>query len=311
VVAQGKAGEPSFWPVSSAFSRDSRQLAYVATFEPERGKVIWQVRIVDLTVPVPTPRVIAEATTTAPGCGGWPFLLLDWTPDGQSIAVRRRIDDNTHHVAMMSTADGSVRVLKTMTGNLYSRAGFLSPDGTYLAAETTELQGTSCDAITRNISVISVADGIEVPLVDFPGDDRLMGWAPSGNAVLFTSSRGGDSALWMQPALEGRPVTQAVSVRPGFAPSRSLGLTASGSLYSLTEVTTEYRIKEAELDFSTGAFRSEPKDMPLAYTKSNRTPQWSPDGRWLAFVSDRSNSDRFLVVHSADTGSSRNLPFPP
>ena len=72
--------------------------------------------------------------------GGEPRVLYDnpevewllpsaWSPDGTQIALLMRTADGSGHIALVSIADGSTRVLKSMTGWRMPRSLTFSPDG--------------------------------------------------------------------------------------------------------------------------------------------------------------------------------------
>jgi len=104
----------------TAFSRDGAKLAY-SWFRSDHDR--YELRVVDL-----------KAT------GSPPFRLLldkedidwlspdDWSPDGQWIAIQLHRKDRTGQIGLVSTADGTLRVLKSIDWRGSSRMSF-SPDG--------------------------------------------------------------------------------------------------------------------------------------------------------------------------------------
>jgi Tol biopolymer transport system component len=308
-VARGTPEETGFVPDSSAFSRDGKQLAYLAIFGTAPKTFKLQLRVIDLTgAGLPQPRVLLESNEPALSGANVGTVPYDWTPDGRFLAVRHRKDAKTQQIAMVSIADGSLRVLKSFEWRDGDFRGFLSADGRYLAVE---VHGQASG--TRDILSFSVEDGRETPVITFPGDDRLMGWAPDGRSLLFTSSRSGAASLWKQRIEKGQLQGQAELLRPGFAAWGSLGVTSAGALYSQVVSRPGYSVKIGEFDFSNGSFASPPKDASEEFVHGNTAPRWSPDGRLLAYVSARGvNGDfggRVLVIREIATGASRELPL--
>src|SRR5205823_7712177 len=60
-----------------------------------------------------------------------------------------------------------------------------------------------------------------------------------------------------------------------------------------------------EFDFNAGRFLSAPVDPVVTFVGKNRRPAWSPDGKTLAYLSDRPNANwvSTLVLRSTDTGA--------
>ena len=134
-----------------------------------------------------------------------------------------------------------------------------------------------------------------------------MGWSPDGKMLLFASDRTGSTALWGIRVADGKPQGTPVLLRPDI-PSDSLGVTASGALYIGTQIDNR-DIHVASLDFDTGRLLAPPVRPIETFVGSNGQPDWSPDGKYLAYTSARSRAggNKVLVVRSLDTGKTREL----
>ena len=95
----------------------------------------------------------------------------------------------------MSTADGSLRVLKSVNWDGPSEM-FFSPDGQYLAFDVPANEGDVC--------VLATDGSREIPAVVHPSRDVLVGWSPDGTRLLFGSDRNGTTSLWALPFADGK-----------------------------------------------------------------------------------------------------------
>jgi len=278
--ATNEAAPGDDWCVC-AFSRDARQLAYVWwTYAPrgQRGSS-WraELRILRLDRPALEPPRVAF-----PGDENTWIEPSDWTPDGRWIAAQ--IFDRptaTARIALVSSETGIPRVLKTLPADRLNGSLALSSDGRYLAAMVRE-----DDSIDSDILLLDTRDGREVLAVARPGDDMLVGWAPSGDGLLFTSRRSGSADLWIIPIVNGRPGT-ARMLKPGFGHSGQVGVTAAGMLFHQVRFPPQGMIRIDTLEIGATGVTLHPisaDDRPFAWSQVN--PTWSHDGDQLAYVID-------------------------
>src|SRR4030095_10186499 len=104
-------------------SRDGTQVAY-AWFVNDG----FELRALDLNNASAQPRVLFSHHTAAPL-----IFLYAWSPDDKSIAVQSSRADRTGQIAIVSTVDGTMRVLKSSSEWRRPEAMAFSPDGKYLA----------------------------------------------------------------------------------------------------------------------------------------------------------------------------------
>jgi eukaryotic-like serine/threonine-protein kinase len=155
----------------------------------------------------------------------------------------------------------------------------ISPDGRRIAVGITEQE--------RQVWLYDVSRGTLTRLT-FQGDNNLVPfWTPDGRRIAFTSNKEGPRNLFWQLAdgsggLERLTTSESVQLPGSWSPG--------GELLAFTEVnlTTGYDIWVLRL--------SDRKAQPLLQTQFNEsTPQFSPDGRWLAYVSDESGRKEIYV----------------
>jgi Tol biopolymer transport system component len=221
-----------------------------------------------------------------------------WSPDGKSIAVLLSRRDDSNELAWVKVADGGVRPLKSLQQRR-PRNLDISPDLRFLVYDL-PVSDTAAD---RDIFIMTADGTREFPLVRDPADDYAPLWTPDGQGVLFVSNRTGTPGLWSVPVLEGQAGGNPVLVKPDLGPALPLGMTTSGVLY-YAERQGRDDIYTAVLDPTTGKVRGAPTRLIEKFIGRNSAPAWSPDGRLLAYYSNRDSSPD-IVVRTAATGSER------
>jgi len=225
-----------------------------------------------------------------------------WSPDGKHVLVLFAKRDKLQEIALVAVADGSMRVLKTLDPPAPQRMRF-SQDGRYVAYDFPQKAGSDA----RDISLIPTDGGRDVPLVQHPASDTVLGWTPDGRGLLFASDRTRTWDAWLVPVEAGRPQGPPVLVRTGIGEIAPMGFAQKGSFYygvstDLADVFT------ATLDLTTGSVLSAPT--PIARRLGgNYAPDWSPDGKSLAYVSRPTSKpgSHAIVIRSVETGEQREL----
>ena len=301
VTEKGTIGDGPIYPT---FSTDSKQLTYLWC----RGAAGCELRLINLQDRgIPRYRKLADGIST----------IFSWTADGKSIPATRVSPPNSRDIGLLSVADGSFRPLKTvLTPGLGVLA--ISPDGKYLAfnhgQNTPNPRDLSSVVFPQlDISVLPVDGGPAIKVVEHPADDDLVGWSPDGKYLLFTSDRGtGAFSLYAQPMTNGRPqgaVPQLIERDMGHPQTRG-SVTSSGALYYQPQPANNVaEIQVGTFDFASGTLG--PFTVVGAEKAgSNFAPAWSPNGKQLAYLSQRGEigSDQdLLVILAIDSGERREL----
>jgi Tol biopolymer transport system component len=146
-------------------------------------------------------------------------------------------------------------------------------------------------------------------VVQHPGQDVVSGWTPDGSALLFASDRSGSTSLWLQPLSDRQPRGAPRLIRGGLGGFMSAGVTRNGALYLSVDVS-QRDVSVTALELATGKEARAPVRPIQQFVGTNVMPDWSPDGRHLAYVSQRSglrNSGRIIGIRDMRTGDERAL----
>ncbi|MDA2925001.1 DPP IV N-terminal domain-containing protein, partial [Acidobacteria bacterium AH-259-L09] len=223
-----------------------------------------------------------------------------WSPDGKQVLVLFRLRDQTWKIAWVSVADGSLQVLKSLRWR-YARKMSLSPDGRYIVYDLPTQQ----DSADRDIFLLAADGRSEAPLIQHPAVDSGAVWTPDGKKVLFVSDRAGSVGLWVVRVADGKRQGPPQLVKPDMGRMKSLGFTRDGSYYYALS-TGQRDIYTAEMDPSSGKITTAPTRASERFR--GRGPDWSPDGKYLAYASRRGpKSGLVLVIRSLETGQEREL----
>lgn len=217
-----------------------------------------------------------------------------FSPDGEHILTLFFRRDNVSQIALVAVRDGTVRTLRSLDW-FYPKKTDLSPDGRFAVYDSM----TAEDSPAREILMIALDGSFETALTDHPANDLAPLWTPDGSAVVFASDRRGSMDLWMVPVNEGRVAGQAALVKADLGRALPMAFTRDGRLfYGLRTGRTETYI--AGIDLASGALTEQPIPAGSGSQSSNRGPEWSPDGRFLAFLSGV-GTENFGQEHRAVT----------
>ena len=288
---RGSSGRAGY----SALSPDGQQVAYGwESLETGRGEL----RLVGLDTG--GARVLyenEEVTWVHPNA---------WTPDGKYILALFVRKDETNQIVLVSVADGSVRVLKSLDWN-YPRHVGLSPDGRYIVYDS-RLDENSPN---RDIFLLATDGSREIPLIEHPADDTGPVWTPDGTKVVFASDRTGSTSAWVLRVADEKAQGPPELVKPDLGRFFPIGFDRKGSYYYElhTGMTDVYL---ATLNPVTGQLDAAPRRATQRFVGATYGADWSPDGRYLAYVR-RGQREALLelgstvIIQSLDTGTEREL----
>jgi Tol biopolymer transport system component len=276
-----------------AFSRDGKQIAYDSYTKDN----VPQLRIRNLD---------GSDLHTLYSEKGYDVRPLDWSPDAGFILASRELDYSPKggiELTLISTADGSVRVLRSIASAWVSAS--FSPDGQFVAfsfvGEGSPLHGDV---------FLMTADGRnEIVVAGHPAEDQLLRWTPDGRSLLFFSDRSETWDIWTVRITGGKQQGEPELLKKDFGNSEVLGFAPDGSLYYKT-YTSFGRLYNGAVDLETGKVLVPPAPITTRYTGPPNFLTWSPDGRNLAYLSHPGRigpGNNILTIRSAATGEERFL----
>jgi Tol biopolymer transport system component len=164
-----------------------------------------------------------------------------------------------------------------------------SPAGDRLAMQLTDRQS--------DIWVYDLARDVITPVTSDPADDSVPVWTPDGRQLVFASTRSDKRAanLYVQAA-DGTGAAERLTDSPNA--QRPGSWHPSGKYLAFEELVppgqSDVMMLPMEGDVGSGRKPGKPTVF-LNSAAHERQPTFSPDGRWLAFVSDQSGRDEVYV----------------
>lgn len=291
---------------SPKVSPDGRTVAYVS--QRENGRT--EVHLVSTSVNAGDtgPRVVGEVV------GLLDVIIHDWAPDGTHILAAGATSDDSSswrfpgavQMLLISVANGTVRVLKTLRTTegwaaLSEHAAFFSSDGRYVVYDDAAPSNSETD-----IYVIALDGGREAPLVEYRGNDYVIGFLPGSDQLLFASDRTGTFSVWTISMKDGGSDRSATLIKDQLGPIIPIGLSRTGAYYRVLPRTG---ISLGTFDPATGVVLGATQ-VGQRHFEFQGTPTWSRDGRYLAYtayVGRGYTERRAIVILELDTGAERVL----
>lgn len=218
-----------------------------------------------------------------------------WVPDGSAILVLQKTSSfgaqSVFRVSLATDQKQRLTFPRDISRGDLSMA--MSPDGRTLAicrAEATE----GCD-----LSLVSAGGGEARRLtVDLKG---ILGfaWTADGREIVFASNRSGPFQLWRVAA---RPVgssgapAKPVLVEGAREDARNPAISGNSKL-AYQQYSRNFDILRAEIFGPEGTAKHHlgPSKLLIGSTRLDATPSWSPDGKTIAFKSNRSGPEELWV----------------
>ncbi|MBA3257865.1 MAG: PD40 domain-containing protein, partial [Gemmatimonadales bacterium] len=269
-------------------------------------------------------RAVADELLTEKRSDGTLHLAPALSPDGSQVVYFSEKDFYSVDLYLADGVTGEVkrRILQSGISSNYETYRFInsqanwSPDGKYLAFAAK--RGPRDDIVIVDVERNKQVGRIEPKLsgVTTPS------WSPDGRRLVFTGYEGGFSDLFIvdRDGKNLRRLTQDkyADLHPVWAPDgKSIAFSTDRGPETDFRTLAFGNFRIAVYDFQGGSVRV----LDKMERGRNASPQWAPDGRSLAFVSDRNGvSNIFLYDLGEDevyqltefyTGSQGIVPLSP
>ncbi len=275
----------------SAISRDGNEVAY----EWHNPNQPTELRLAGLrTVGVPDARTVIRLDGS--------IRPFDWSPDGQSIAVLIE-RDGTSQLGILSI-DGTLRTLRSTVWHGAEKVVF-SPDGRFIAYDLTPDEARD----RSHVFVMAVDGSSQTTVVADDSQNHVMGWAPDGR-LLFASNRTGATSLWAASIVNGVAQGDLRIVKPNIGSRWSLGLTSSGTLFTLRMNGTTF-VRVSNYNVTTNTVQHAPDGFER-FVESRGMPDWASKGKHLLYTScgPLGGGACAISVYSTDARRVHNVAHP-
>jgi Tol biopolymer transport system component len=224
---------------------------------------------------------------------------LSWAPDGKRIAYKRSDEVFLHDV---TTDAPPLRLTEKAVSTENNTQPAWSPDGASIIFRTNRATPT---VNVADIWIMDADGENERPLLVRDGDERYPSFSPDGTRLAFVGrSEGGTADIWIANADGSDARMVHDSGREDSAPAWSPD--GRRLAFETNTLPGGFDGELSVLDLATGAVTRLTDDPPEAPVHDEGAA-WSPDGRMIAFTSERSDPNGDVWIMRSDGSEPRQL----
>ena len=283
---------PQQYAEFSLISPDGKQVAYL-WYNDRAEKGYYELKLL---------QVGNQTSTILYSCSKNEYMVPElWFSDNKKILVQNYIGNTIWQLCSIDITTGEVKVLKEQSKPLWIPNVSLSPDEKYLAFD----YPNHSDNGNYDIYLMPVDSKYELPLIEHPSTDRLIGWLPGRDELLFVSDRSGTWDLWTVPVNKGKPSGIVKRVYADIGEAEPMGFSHSGDCF-LSFHRSIYTASIVPFNIETGVAKEE---SGKSLTGSNTFVKWSPDGKYLVYTKEnvKTNNPWQLTIQDLRTGEERKV----
>jgi Tol biopolymer transport system component/tRNA A-37 threonylcarbamoyl transferase component Bud32 len=231
---------------------------------------------------------------------------------GEAVPIAENVESFPNQFyGLFSVSDNGTLVYRESAGQTLALtwfdqngnpAGVLGEPGNYanptVSPDSTRVAVALGAAGTRDIWIIDIARGATTRFTFDPADDDNAVWSPDGKDVVFSSDRSGQPKIYIKRA-DGAGEERLLSDQPGTPTSWS----RDGRFLLFTSSAPKTGADIWAMPDPRAS--TDAKPFPVLQTQFQESlAQFSPDGRWIAYMSSESSpADIYVRAFSPDDAS--------
>lgn len=280
---------------NSRWSPDGKHIAYDWSISNT-----YEIRIIGIegSLPLTIYRGNKDVRTAIP---------MGWTPDSTHVLAVIYNKDKTRKMVLLSVKGEPMKIIKSLE-NTSSDHMYFSPDGQYLIYDVISDKSSR----NRDIFIYSLDGKLDKPLIEHPADDYSICWSKDGKQIYFVSTRTRSHDLWSIGIENGNIQGEPTLIKSYVGNIIPMGTTKNGSLY-FWEMKSIEDVYIAEINPETQTITDPAKRISEKYEGTTREAGYSPNGKYLAYISrwtnfplSRKNIYK-LIIRSLESGQEREL----
>ncbi|HVN80596.1 MAG TPA: hypothetical protein VMW38_16485, partial [Terriglobia bacterium] len=241
-------------------------------------------------------RVLTELTSA----GTFTVPYLSWSPDGRALAmVDQTTPGSNSHLVLYMMDTGEKQVLTKTSPNIFpmDSCPAFSPDGHTLAFRRMVAWASDLYLLDLSPDLKPVGEPRRLTFQSSSGLRSGVAWVPDGSALVY--SAGGN--LWRVAASgTSQPLKLSSAGQDAYEPA----ISRRGFRLAYTHAISDVNIWRIEISSPQG--KANPPTKFIASTRFDAYAQYSPDGKKIAFCSDRSGS---LEIWVCDADGANAIPL--